>query len=140
METQNQPATTTSAPDTPAQKGEKFGQKILDSHSKIRREFFESPDFTPDEKRAVQNKEVQITALEDTNLDAAQNILKCANRVQKMTGTDHYQAAVDLALWMAQVQFLERSGDIKKEKDAARTDIQASVLNVFKKNALRRPG
>ena len=128
------------SPETPAQEGEKFGQKILDSHSKIRREFFESSDFSAEEKRSVQCKEMQIAALEDTNLDAAQNILKCSNRILKMTGTDHYPAAVDLALWMAQVQFLERSADIKKEKDAARTDIQNSVLNVFKKNALRRPG
>ncbi|OIQ68268.1 hypothetical protein GALL_501430 [mine drainage metagenome] len=82
---------------------------ILVLHQKIRDAYYQS-DATPDEKRAVQIKESQISALNDANMDGASRINWFFDRIQTMTRSSDskdYAAAVDVALFYSQHLWLK---------------------------------
>jgi hypothetical protein len=82
---------------------------ILEDHSEIRVAYYQS-DAEPEEKRSVQIKEAQISALNDANIEGAHRIIWFYQRIQVMTrSTDpkDYAAAVDGALFYSQNLWLK---------------------------------
>lgn len=74
---------------------------IQAAYTKIRREFFESALDTPQTRVETLQKEVQIAGIFDTDLQCAQLILNCFERIKSRAAISHYPAAVALALSIA---------------------------------------
>ena len=80
------------------------GAAIQSKLMAIRKNFFETTDCSPQEKNDIQQKELLISSLTESDFAAARLICGAYDKIRSRTGIQNYPAAVSLALWIAQVR------------------------------------